>query len=89
MLEAFRSRARAADWSGCSSSREQSFEDVSRAMAVEQRRVLEKLLENYFASEVARLDAEVLAVEQRRFELDATTSTGFIDRIDRLPTACA
>ena len=49
--------------------------------------MLEKLLENYFASEVAPgLDAEVLAVEQRfRFELDATTLTGFIDRIDRLP----
>ena len=38
-------------------------------------------------SEVAPgLDAEVLAVEQRfRFELDASTLTGYIDRIDRLP----
>ena len=42
---------------------------------------------NYFALEVAPgLDGEVLAVEQRfRFELDASTLTGYIDRIDRLP----
>jgi RecB family exonuclease len=66
---------------------EQSFEDVKpRPVAVEQRRVLEQLLRSYFASEVATgLDAEVLAVEQRfRFGLDATTLTGYIDRIDRL-----
>ena len=67
---------------------EQSFEDVKpRPLAVEQRRVLEKLLRTYFDSEVAPgLDAEVLAVERRfSFELDTSTLTGFIDRIDRLP----
>ncbi len=54
--------------------REQSFEEVKpRPLAAEQRRLLEKLLEDYFASEIAPgLDAEVLAVEQGfRFELDA------------------
>ena len=75
--------------SGCSSSaEEQSFEEVKpRPLAAEQRRLLERLLENYFASEIAPgLDAEVLAVEQGfRFELDASTLRGFIDRIDRLP----
>ncbi|MEP6813657.1 MAG: PD-(D/E)XK nuclease family protein, partial [Actinomycetota bacterium] len=70
--------------------REQSFEDVKpRPLGIEQSRTLVKLLENYFVSEVAPgFDGEVLAVEQRfRFELDATTVTGFIDRIDRLPDA--
>ena len=58
-----------------------------RALAVEQRRVLERLLRTYFDCEVAPgLDAEVLAVEKRfRFELDTSTLTGYIDRIDRLP----
>jgi superfamily I DNA/RNA helicase/RecB family exonuclease len=70
--------------------REQSFEEVKpRPLAAEQRRLLERLLQSYFASEVAPgLDAEVLAVEQRfQFELDTSTLTGFIDRIDRLPDA--
>ena len=42
---------------------------------------------NYYEHEVAPgLDGEVLAVERRfQFELDASTLTGYIDRIDRLP----
>ena len=67
---------------------EQSFEEVKpRPLAAEQSRLLRKLLENYFDSEIAPgLDAEVLAVEQGfRFELDASILRGYIDRIDRLP----
>ena len=54
-------------------------------VAVEQRRILEALLQQYYELEVEPgLDAEVLAVEQRfEFELDASTLTGYIDRIDR------
>jgi DNA helicase II / ATP-dependent DNA helicase PcrA len=53
----------------------------------EGRRVLEHMLRNYYEYEIAPgLEGEVLAVEKRfAFELDASTLTGYIDRIDRLP----
>ena len=52
---------------------------------MEQRRVLE-LLRTYFASEVAVSTARCSRSSKYfRFELDATTLTGYIDRIDRLP----
>jgi superfamily I DNA/RNA helicase/RecB family exonuclease len=59
-----------------------------RAVAVEQRRTLDTLLTQYYEYEIAPgLDAEVVAVERRfKFELGASTVTGFIDRIDRRPT---
>ena len=59
-----------------------------RAVAVEQRRTLDTLLMRYYEHEIEPgFDAEVLAVERRfKFELGASTVTGFIDRIDRLPT---
>ncbi|MDQ2983475.1 MAG: ATP-dependent helicase [Actinomycetota bacterium] len=66
---------------------EQSFEDVRpRPLGEEQRRLLEWLLRNYYAHEVAPgIDGGVLAVERRfRFDLDASTVSGYIDRIDRL-----
>ena len=58
-----------------------------RPVEREQRRQLETMLRAYHEHEVAPgLDGEVLAVEQRfRFDLDATTLTGYIDRIDRMP----
>jgi putative RecB family exonuclease len=65
-----------------------SFDDVRpRPLAEEQRRQLERMLRNYYECEVAPgLGGEVLAVEQRfRFNLDSSTLSGYIDRIDRLP----
>jgi superfamily I DNA/RNA helicase/RecB family exonuclease len=60
-----------------------------RAVEREQFRLLENLLRNYHAHEVAPgIRGEVLAVEQRfRFGLDETTLSGYIDRIDRLADA--
>ncbi len=57
-----------------------------RPVCAENRRLLETLLRNYYEHEVVPgLEGEVLAVEQRfRFDLDETTLTGYIDRIDRL-----
>jgi ATP-dependent exoDNAse (exonuclease V) beta subunit len=56
------------------------------ALAVQNRRALDLMLHNYYEQEVARgLVGEVLAVEHRfRFPLDASTISGYIDRIDRL-----
>jgi DNA helicase-2/ATP-dependent DNA helicase PcrA len=56
------------------------------ALANDQRRALDTMLRNYYDSEVAPgLGGEVLAVEKRfEFPLDASTVTGYIDRIDRL-----
>jgi ATP-dependent exoDNAse (exonuclease V) beta subunit len=58
-----------------------------RALAAEQRRQLDEMLTRYFELEIEPgFDAEVLAVEQRfRFQLDSSTISGYIDRIDRLP----
>jgi RecB family exonuclease len=56
------------------------------ALAVQNRRLLDTMLRNYFENEVAcgRV-GEVLGVERRfRFELDTSTISGYIDRIDRL-----
>jgi ATP-dependent exoDNAse (exonuclease V) beta subunit len=57
-----------------------------RALAVQNRRLLERMLRDYFHHEVERgRVGEVLAVERRfEFQLDASTLTGYIDRIDRL-----
>ena len=54
---------------------------------MENRRTLDTMLRNYYEHEVEPgLVGEVLAVERRfRFELDTSTVTGYIDRIDRLP----
>ena len=58
------------------------------ALAAQNRRLLDTMLRNYFEHEVARgCVGEVLAVERRfRFSLDESTISGYIDRIDRLPT---
>jgi RecB family exonuclease len=56
------------------------------ALAVQNRRALDTMLRNYYEQEVAggRV-GEVLAVERHfRFPLDASTISGYIDRIDRL-----
>jgi superfamily I DNA/RNA helicase/RecB family exonuclease len=66
---------------------EQSFDDVHpRPLAEEQRRQLDAMLRTYYEHEVAPgCVGEVLAVERRfRFELGASTLSGYIDRIDRL-----
>jgi ATP-dependent DNA helicase UvrD/PcrA len=58
------------------------------ALAFQNRRVLDTMLRNYYEQEVVRgRVGEVQAVEKRfRFELDASTVSGYIDRIDRLPS---
>jgi RecB family exonuclease len=66
-----------------------SDEDMKpAALAVQNRRALVTMLRNYYEQEVARGHVgEVLAVERRfRFPLDASTISGYIDRIDRLPS---
>jgi DNA helicase II / ATP-dependent DNA helicase PcrA len=57
------------------------------ALAVQNKRLLERMLRNYYEWEVGRgRVGEVLAVEQRfQFHLDASTLSGYIDRIDRRP----
>ncbi len=56
-----------------------------RPVCAENRRALEAMLRNYHEYEVAPgLEGDVLAVERRfHFDLDETTFTGYIDRIDR------
>jgi superfamily I DNA/RNA helicase/RecB family exonuclease len=58
------------------------------ALAAQNRRVLDAMLRNYYASEVAGSRVgQVLAVERRfRFDLDVSKVSGYIDRIDRLST---
>ena len=57
------------------------------SLEAEYRRKLRRLLTDYHTCEVAPgVDGKVLAVERRfRFQLDATTLSGRIDRIDRRP----
>jgi DNA helicase-2/ATP-dependent DNA helicase PcrA len=62
-----------------------SGETRPRALAVQNKRLLERMLRNYYEWEVTRgRVGEVLAVEQRfQLALDSSTFTGYIDRIDR------
>jgi RecB family exonuclease len=58
------------------------------ALAAQNRRLLDTMLRNYFELEVVGGHVgEVLAAERRfRFDLDGSTNSGYIDRIDRLPS---
>lgn len=59
-------------------------------LAAESRRVLERMLEKVFRFELGHgAVPDVLAVERRfRFDLDGTTISGVIDRVDRRPDGC-
>jgi RecB family exonuclease len=65
-------------------------ETPPRALAVHNRQLLERMLRDYHAHEVAAgRVGEVLAVEKRfEFSLDASTLSGYIDRIERRADGC-